>query len=462
MEALDEEGAGRCRLDGRDVRVPGVLPGERVELEIAEHGARARLLRVARPSPARVTPRCRHAHECGGCAWQHIAYPEQLRLKQARVQAAVDAAAGAGRHAVAPVLGLDAADASGPWGFRHKVHFAFAGTRDGRVLMGHLRRGSRQVIDVAECPVHAPRGNDVAFAVKAALARARLPVGEPPQGIVRHLVSRVGRSSGEVVSTLVAAANVPPLRAVSRAVLDTARPDGWHLNVHPRPGALLFGPQTRHLAGRERVREDVAGVTFLVSPTAFFQTNVEAAALLAAQVVGAVPDGAARVLDLYAGLGFFALPLARRGQAVVAVEESAAAIADGEASAAFNRVPPARCRFVRARAEDALARAGKRGDAYDCVVLDPPREGAVPAVPELVRALAPARIVYVSCAPEALARDLARFLHRDEAPAYRLATVVPIDMFPHTPHVETVVVLDRDPGGGPRRGAARAARLSSA
>lgn len=448
--------------------MPAVVRGERVEIQLVEGPSRARLVRVLQPATARITPRCRHVAECGGCTWQHIGYPEQLRLKRDRLQDVVDAAAGPGRVRVGPVLGLQAADASGPWGYRHKVHFAFDTGRDGRLRMGHLRAGSRDVFDAKECPVHAPRGNEVAVAVKAALQHARLPAGEPPLGIVRHLVSRVGRSSGEVVSTLVATDNVPALRAVSRTVLATARPDGWHLNLHPKAGALLFGAHTRHLAGRERVREDLAGVTFLVSPTAFFQTNVEAAAMLAAQVLEAVPASGARVLDLYAGLGFFALPLARRGHAVVAVEENPLAVADGEASAQFNRIGPSQCRFVRARAEEALDRCARRGETFDTVVLDPPRDGTTGEVVDLLRAdLSPARIVYVSCDPDALGRDLVRFLRPGAGTEYRVSSVTPIDMFPHTPHVEALVSFDRvdaqqarpqQARGGARRGP----RLSSA
>nr|MCU0257118.1 23S rRNA (uracil(1939)-C(5))-methyltransferase RlmD [Vicinamibacterales bacterium] len=371
------------------------------------------------------------------------------RLKRDIVQRAVDAAVGPRRVRVAPVRGLaeEVADPdAGPWGFRHKVHFAFAQPRGGAVVMGHMGPGSRRVFDARECPVHAPRGNEVAFAVKAALQRAAVPVGEPPRGVVRHVVSRVGRSSGEVVTALVATDNPAALRRVSREVIDAARPDGWHLNLHPRPGPMLFGPHTRHLAGRERVREDVAGVTFMVSPTAFFQTNVEAAAMLAAEVLAAVPRGAARVLDLYAGLGFFALPLARRGHRVTAVEESASAVEDGEVSARFNRLPASACRFVRSGVEQALERLAGQQAGFDAVVLDPPRAGASQRAIDLLRsALRPPCLVYVSCEPEALSRDLARLAQpRAGAADYRVAAVTPIDMFPHTAHVETVAVLHRD------------------
>lgn len=446
---LGVDAAGRGVFDaGRGTAtVDGALPGERVEVAVEPGSPTARLLRILAPSPHRVTPRCRHFEECGGCTWQHVTYPEQLRLKRQIVQSALDRELGRGRVRVSPVRGLGGGDAADmPWGFRHKVHFALAQAGGSRVVMGHMTAGTRRVFDATECPVHAARGNDVAFAVKAALQRAAVPAGEPPRGIVRHVVSRVGRSSGEVVTTLVVTENVSALRRVSRDVLAAARPDGWHLNLHRRPGPMLFGADTRHLAGRERVREDVGGVSFLVSPTSFFQTNVEAADLLAREVLAAVPAEAGDVLDLYAGLGFFSLPLAKRGHRVTAVEENPAAVADGEASARFNRIPSAACRFIRAAAEDALARFAKQATPFGAVVLDPPRAGASDAVLDALRAhLRPERIVYVSCEPGALARDLARLASGDGA-CYRAMAVTPIDMFPHTAHVETVAVLAREGG----------------
>jgi 23S rRNA (uracil1939-C5)-methyltransferase len=183
-------------------------------------------------------------------------------------------------------------------------------------------------------------------------------------------------------------------------------------------------------------------VAFLISPDAFFQTNVHAAEILVRLVADAVPSGA-RVLDLYAGSGLFALPLARRGHEVVAVEENRSAVGDGEASRRLNRIPDERCRFVARRAEEAVRAAVRslaRGKRFDAVILDPPREGCSPAVLDvLFGTIAPARAIYVSCNPEALAYDLATIVRL----GYRIQSLQPVDMFPHTAHIETVAVLAR-------------------
>ena len=235
-------------------------------------------------------------------------------------------------------------------GFRTKVSFVFG--QDGRrLVMGHYEAGSRRVVPVDECPVHADAGNLAAFTVREALKAAHVPAaGDRLDGVARHVVVRVARHSGEVLVTLVVTRNDPRLKAVTRRLVsDVARMDGLHLNINTRPGPQLFGPETRKLHGRDRLREQIADVSFLISPTSFFQTNIGAAERMVAHVLELIPaaDGG-RVLDLYSGAGLFSLPLARRGHRVLAVEENAAAVADGEASRQFSRIAERRVP-VRAR-----------------------------------------------------------------------------------------------------------------
>jgi len=407
----------------------------------------ARLVEILEASPHRVTPGCRHfgpdhpsgVEPCGGCAWQHIAYPEQLRLKTALVTRLVRLAV-PGAPAAAPMLATTPLDA--PWGYRHKVHFVFgnSGSHRPRLLMGHYARGSRRVVAVGECPVHAADGNARAFALRDACVKGGVTAAAdagPRSGVLKSVAVRVARRTRERMMTLVVADDADrALRAATRRALDAAAGDtALHVNVHPRANAFIFGDVTRRISGPERLRDEVAGASFLISPTAFFQTNVEAGALLVDLVRRALPAGVP-VLDLYAGAGLFALPLALAGHDVVAVEENAAAVADGEASRALNRVPPARCRWVASTVEQGLGRVA----AYHTVVLDPPRDGCSPAVREqLFAQRKPALAVYVSCNPETLARDLAVAASH----GYAIDSLQPVDMFPHTPHVETVAVLRR-------------------
>jgi 23S rRNA (uracil1939-C5)-methyltransferase len=382
---------------------------------------------------------CRHAGRCGGCTSLNVAYARQLEAKTGQLASLLAGAPDSGAPPVLPMLPSPA-----QLGFRTKVSFAFG--RDGRrLVMGHYEAGSRRVLPVDECPVHADAGNLAAYAVRDALRVAQVPAaGDRLDGIARHVVVRVARHSGEVLVTLVVTRNDPRLKAVTRTLVrDVARMDGLHLNINNRPGPQLFGPETRKLHGRDRLREQVADVSFLISPTSFFQTNIGAAEGMVAHVLGLVPaaDGG-RVLDLYAGAGLFSLPLAKRGHRVLAIEENPAAIADGEASRQFSRIPEGACRFVRASVEHALARAEREHERapFDVVVMDPPREGCSPAVlASVFERLRPAEVVYVSCNPEALARDLAAASRA----GFRAVSVQPVDMFPHTPHIEAIASLRR-------------------
>jgi 23S rRNA (uracil1939-C5)-methyltransferase len=460
ITAVNADGDGEAAFEGRRVAVPLTIPGERVVARVdrARDGspAVAEVLDVVDPSPYRVAPRCRHFGACGGCAWQHIAYAEQLALKRRAVERALP-----GGAEVLPTLPTPSPPGAIPWGYRDKVSFAFAsGGAGAPLVMGHYRRGSRSVLPIDECPVHAEPGNRLAFAVRDQLRAARIQAASADgrRGVARYVVVRVSERTGEMAGTLVVTENVPALRRVTEALADrfAGAGVGFHLNLNDRPGPGLFGRQTRRLFGPAAVREEVGGLAYLVSPAAFFQTSVRAASVLVDVVIGAVAGARfGRVLDLYSGVGLFALPLAREGRRVTAVEESRDAAAGAAAARGLNRIEPSRCRIVTARVEDVVSeagaarrRAGRRqapvgpvGADWDAVVMDPPREGCQRAVLEGVfRGIRPARVVYVSCNPVALARDVARAV----SAGYRIKSAQPIDMFPHTAHVETVVVLDRD------------------
>jgi 23S rRNA (uracil1939-C5)-methyltransferase len=442
IESIALNGDGVARIGRAPFLVPFTIPGERVRIRPHVTGAgaaSATLVEILRASPHRVEPVCRHfgpraeaGRTCGGCSWQHIAYPEQLRLKADLVTRLVRAKVPSAPAARA-MLAATALD--DPWHFRNKVHFVVERARSGPLTMGHYARFSRRVVPVRECPVHDERGNAVAFALRDACLWADTRE-------VKSIAVRTGHSRAETMATLVVASERDKRvrQASKRALAGSAAPTSLHVNVHPRGDAFIFGKDTRHITGPERLREDVGGASFLISPTSFFQTNVRAAEILVKEVLAAIPRGGA-VLDLYSGTGLFALPLALRGDTVVAIEENRAAVADGEASLRLTRVPDGRCRFIAKRVEMVLASSGRVASReFDAVVLDPPRDGCAPWIIDGVLGEGgPARAVYVSCDPESLARDLARITKR----GYTIESMQPVDMFPHTPHIETVVVLTR-------------------
>jgi 23S rRNA (uracil1939-C5)-methyltransferase len=365
---------------------------------------------------------CKHFGVCGGCTLPGVPYAEQLAKK---------------RNELSRLLGMDVPPlipSPAESGFRSKVSFVFSNG-----VMGHYALNSQRVIPIEECPVHHERGNQVAFAVRSAFGRFAHSGGPGSiRALLRHIIIRTTRDGREASAMLVVARNDKALRApVRKVIASKAKPDGFFVNIHPKPGPYMVGDETIKIEGRSHVKEVVAGMSYLVSPTAFFQTNVAAAEILVGLVLEEV-GSAKRVADLYCGTGLFSLQIARTGALVMAVEENRDAIADAQANVRINRLPQDQIRFVAARVEDALARAAK--DAWDVVVMDPPRQGCPPAVLSAVfDQIRPSRVVYVSCNPDALAEELPVILET----GYRVTRVQAVDMFPHTEHIETVMTFQR-------------------
>ena len=392
---------------------------------------------------------CRHMGTCGGCSLPGVPYGDQLVSKEhvlrsqlgwaLRGSSTTDRGSASGPSTNERLFLPVYADAETPRHFRQKVAFAFApGPRGRGLAMGHYAAGSQRLVAVTECPVHSARGNRIAFALRDHLARAGIAAASPRGGLLRHVLVRTTADDREAVVMLVVTRNDRSLRAPVRALLDSPeRPDGFFINVHDGPGPFLVGPTTLRVDGRSHVRESVGGLSYLVSPHAFFQTNVRAAAALQAAVVDSVGP-ATHVLELYCGSGLFSLALAVRGTMVLAIEENRQAIRDAEANLRLNRLSPRVVRFVAKRVEDALDRAVEA--RWDAVILDPPRSGCPRRVLTAVfEAVAPPRVVYVSCNTDALASEWPAIA----AAGYQVERLQAVDMFPHTMHIEVIVTFVR-------------------
>lgn len=364
---------------------------------------------------------CKHFGVCGGCTLPGVPYAEQLARKRKELSRllAMD---------VPPLLPSPKES-----GFRNKVTFVFGAAGRDRSVMGHFAQGSQRVIPIDECPVHHERGNRIAFALRDHLSKVRIFSDIP-----RHVIVRTTDDGREATAMLVVHENDKALRnPIKKFLKSDAKPEGFFININSKPGPYMVGDDTLKIEGRSHVKEVINGVSYLVSPTAFFQTNAGAAGLLVNVVLEEIGDSK-RVLDLYCGTGLFSLPIAKGGATVTAVEENRQAIADAETNVRLNRLPAGQIRFMASRVEDALVRVVK--DPWDAVVLDPPRQGCpLPVINTVFERIRPARVVYVSCNPEALAAELPVILKT----GYRVTRVQPVDMFPHTDHIETVISFAR-------------------
>lgn len=459
IEDFAAEGKSIARPGGFVVFVRDAVPGDAVRariLRVKKQFAEADLLAVTAPSPLRTPPRCGHAGTCGGCRWQHVDYDAQLGFKRGLVRDALERIGGFRGIAVDPVLPSPAI-----FHYRNKMEFSFgerwltgaeiAATAGGvpadRFALGlHIPGRYDRVLDLRECWLFSERGQPVLDAVRA-FARSRdLTIYSTltHTGYLRHLVLREAKRTGEFMVNLVTTDHRP---ALVRALADELLRRFPFIttivnNITDRKSLVAVGDREEVLAGEGVLTERIGENTYRISANSFFQTNT----LQAERLYDLVRDLARLraehlVFDLYSGTGTIALHLAAGVRAVIGVEGVEAAVQDARANAVRNG--RSNCTFHAGDLRDRLTRdSGWLAEAGtpDVVVLDPPRSGMHERVVREVAALAPGRIVYVSCNPATQARDLALLC---AAAPYRITAVRPVDMFPHTMHIESVAALER-------------------
>jgi 23S rRNA (uracil1939-C5)-methyltransferase len=439
IDSLAYGGNGVGRLNGFVVFVRGALPGDRVRATVTKvkRGfAEASAGDVLEPSPHRVDAPCPHFGVCGGCRFQHLAYDEQVAAKEQQVR---DALARIGRIAeprVEPIL-----PAASLYHYRNKLEYSFTASDDGAALGFHRAGRWDEVIAIEVCLLTTELGNAIRDAVRDWAREERLvPYDQATgDGYLRHLVVREGRNTGQVLVVLVTA---PGERFETGYFVDVLRrfPEvrsiHWAINDTPAERTSL---PTRLLWGDEAIEEELLGLRVRVRPNAFLQTNTEMAERLyelAREYAGLT--GVENVFDLYCGTGTIGLSLAARARAVWGLEISEEAVACAIENAELNGIENAH--FFAGNVGQSIDELVEEAGPPDLVVVDPPRAGlAGKALRRLGRIGAP-RIVYVSCNPTTLASD-AKVLREDFG--YELLRCRPVDMFPHTPHVESVSLLEK-------------------
>jgi 23S rRNA (uracil1939-C5)-methyltransferase len=430
-------GAGIARLDGRVVFVEGALPGSRVAARMVKDDKnliRAMTTRVITPAPHAVEPFCPHFGTCGGCAWQDAAYAAQLGWKREIVIEQLKRLGGLD----APVTKCVPSPLERF--YRNKMEFAFGPGRESLASLGLRERfHPGRIAEVETCFLMPEPAMDILTPVRRHAAKLSLPpyFARTGTGAWRHLVLRRSESSGKWLAQIITGPKTPfkRLRPMCETLLkEFPALAGVAVGIRRDRSDYAIAENRAFAVGQESLTEELDGLALRLSAGAFFQTNTQAAAALYAKAVQAARlTGLESVWDLYCGVGGLSLFLARHAKSVTGFEISQAAVEDAAANAAENGF--ANCSFVAGDLKDALAR---RKAKPDVIVLDPPRAGLHPdAVQTLARIAAP-RMVYVSCNPSTLARDLGRL-----SPLYAVKEVTPVDMFPHTPHVECVAELER-------------------
>ncbi len=426
VEDLVYGGRGLARSDGYVVFVAGALPGDRVRAEVTKAKrafAEARAVELLEPSPDRVPDRCTHEGDpCPGAPWQGLAYERQLAHKQRQVDDALRRIGGLDGFELEPIE-----PATEHWRYRNKLEYSF-GEHDGELALGFHARGRWDlIVDVEDCLLASEAGNIARNQVRAWARAEGIPAADRrgDGGVLRNLVVREGRRTGQLQTRLVTSPAEFP------------RPPVDLHTVIEGPSGGTDGP-TGSL-GAERLAEEVCGLRLELSHNAFFQTNTEMAERLygfAREMAGLRGDE--RVFDLYCGIGTIALALAPEAGEVWGLEIVGEAIADAERNAEANGI--ANARFLAANARTGVRPLIERAGKPEVVVIDPPRAGLSQKIVRRVIECEAKRIVYVSCNPTTLAPNAAQL---GEA-GYRLLRVKPVDMFPQTPHIECVALLERE------------------
>lgn len=432
------EGMGVARWEGRVVFIPGTILGERWEvqlLKVKTNVAWGRAVRLLAPSPERVELDCPLAGRCGGCQYRHMTYEEELRAKRQRVQDALTRVGGVSLE-LPQVLG-----AENPLRYRNKVQFPVAQEKRG-LAVGYYRSRSHDVLDVDDCLLQPETVTTLRRAFKGWMERYRVPAYDEGtcQGLIRHLYVRTNQA-GEALCCVVANGTRLPHAPELVQSLRQAAPTlaGLVLNTNTKDTNVILGPNYRTIWGRDFLEERLCGMTFRLSVPSFFQINRAQTERLYAQALEfAGLTGQETVLDLYCGIGTISLALAQRAGQVIGAEIVPEAVQDAQANAARNQVSNAR--FLCGDAGEAAFQLAAEGVRPQVICVDPPRKGLAPEVPEILASMAPERIVYVSCDPATLARDVKRFGEL----GYPAVKSQAVDLFPRTAHVETVVLLGRE------------------
>ena len=435
VEGYSSEGLGIVRLDGAVVFVPQAIRGEEIDLRITKvmkTCAAGEVVQIHKPSPERTKPECPYFGKCGGCDFQHMSYTEELWAKRQRVQDALTRLGGTGLQ-VEEILG-----AKDPAHYRNKSQYPVGA--DGAI--GFFQARTHRVVPIDRCLIQSEASDKTAKAVGDWMKKYKISAYDERtgKGLIRHIYVRVNKK-GESLCCVVANGKQVPREPELAAFVRAAAPRtvGVVLNTNTKKGNVILGDKYRTIWGQDFLMDTLCGLRFKLSVPSFYQVNRDQAEVLYGKALEfAGLTGEETVLDLYCGTGTITLCLAKRAKRAIGAEIVPPAIEDAKENAARNGIENAE--FFCGDAADIAAKLEAEGLRPDVITVDPPRKGLAPEVIASVAGMGPKRVVYVSCDPATLGRDVKIF----DGFGYKAVRAAAVDMFPGTRHVETVVLLSRE------------------
>jgi 23S rRNA (uracil1939-C5)-methyltransferase len=440
VERYGSNGEGICMIDGLIVFVPYALVGEEITLKmikVQKNFGIGKLLEIKEKSEERVNPPCDVFKQCGGCQLQHMAYEAQLALKRQTVVDAMERIGGFKQCDVRAVMGMD-----DPWAYRNKVQYPI-GVNNNKPVSGFYAQRTHQIVEMDTCPVQDKVSEKIRHIVLCFVTQFNLTIYNEitGKGLLRHIIVRTAKATHEVMVILVINGESLNNQDVLIDQLIHAV-DGIVsvvLNINKKKTNVIMGRKNRIIYGEPVIIDKLCGLTFRISPHAFYQINsFQTEKLYGKALEYAQLTQNDTVIDAYCGIGTISLIAAEQAKKVIGIEIVGEAIDDAKANASMNNIE--NVEFLCGESEVLMPRLVHDGLKADVVIVDPPRKGCDTAMLDAILTVKPKRVVYVSCNPATLARDL-KYLCESEQ--YKIEAVQPVDMFPHTGHVETVVLMSR-------------------
>jgi 23S rRNA (uracil1939-C5)-methyltransferase len=438
IEDIGSEGEGIGKYEGYTLFVKDTMMGDRALVQVMKTGKSygyARLVKLIDPSIFRVEPRCPIAAKCGGCQLMHVDYQKQLEYKENKVRNCLTRIGGFADIPMEPISGMEE-----PYYYRNKSQYPVGRNKDGSVAIGFYAGRTHSIIDTKHCYIGARVNEDILAYLRSFIEDKRIePYDEEGhKGLLRHILIRMGFNSGEIMVCLVInGTKIPDQDELVEGLRKIPGMKSICLNVNKEKTNVILGNKVIPLWGEPYITDSIGEVNYQISPLSFYQVNpVQTKKLYDLALEYADLNGDEVVWDLYCGIGTISLFLAQRAMQVYGVEIIPQAIEDAKKNAELNGIRNAE--FFVGAAEEILPKKYKEEKIKaDVIVVDPPRKGCDQSLLDTILAMAPKRVVYVSCDPATLARDLKYLCERD----YELTRVRAVDQFSHSTHVETVVLL---------------------
>lgn len=444
ITGMTHEGIGVGRIEGFAVFVQGAIDDERVRakvIKVQKSYAVARVIEFIEKSPQRTEPFCPVYKRCGGCSLQHMTYEKTLEFKRQVVIDNLTRIGGFSETKVNGALGMD-----NPHNYRNKAQYPLGMGKNGPIA-GFFARRSHEIIDTPVCGIQHSLSDKAKDIVLGFVKALNIPVYDESteKGLIRHVVTKTAFGTGEIMVIIVATRpEIPKVnKLIYRLKRDIPGLASIILNVNSKPGNIVLGEQNIVLFGKDTIEDKLEDLSFEISPLSFYQVNsIQTQVLYNKAIEYANLTEDENVYDLYCGIGTITLFAARKANMVIGIESVSETVEAAKRNAAKNNIN--NVEFYAGEAEKIFPKLFAEGKKADVVFIDPPRKGCDEALLKALADMAPSRIVYVSCNPSTLARDL-KYLCSTDA-GYELREVQPVDMFPWTEHVETVVLMSRVDG----------------